>query len=327
MSVDGASLRSNLPLDNTAFNKSPVFANNSTELPSYSVVSTFQKAESLSKQDYTRLSSYASNPQPQLSLNQFQNTLSIELVGLNLNKKAIGKNSAITVESIRNGAVLEKGQSGGTVSFLQTKLTSLGYPVKSTGYFGPVTQKALIKFQKAHGIEPTGKLGSTTLAALTRASSPVAVAKEGMSSTGTLGQLLAKKARSVANSMDSVGHCFGGVATALENFTIRGRHVFSGIVGGNSAYMAANQLARSSKFQEIKIKSSQLPKLPAGAVVVWDRTPNKRMRHSGAGWEHGHISIASGNGYEYSDHAAQQMTRHYAGGSFRVFLPKDTAIA
>lgn len=320
-------IRNSFSLNDPAPVKNTVITDNLPPLSSYSVVSTFQKAESLSKQDYTSLSSSASKPKPQLSLNQFKNSLSIELVGLHINKKAIGKNSAISVESIKNGAVLEKGQSGGTVSFLQTKLTSLGYPVKSTGYFGSVTQKALIKFQKDHGIETTGKLGPTTLAFLIKPNATVPVAKEGISSTGTLGQLLAKKARSVANSMDSVGHCFGGVATALDNFTIRGKHVFAGIVGGNSAYMAANQLARSSKFQEIKIKSSQLPKLPAGAVVVWDRSPNKRMRSNGAGWEHGHISIASGTGYEYSDHADQQMTRHYAGGSFRVFLPKESAIA
>ena len=56
---------------------------------------------------------------------------------------------------------------------------------------------------------------------------------------------------------------------------------------------------------------SDLPKLPAGAIVVWDK---------GNGHEHGHISIATGDGKEASDLMRNQITNY--GTSFRVFMPQ-----
>jgi hypothetical protein len=78
--------------------------------------------------------------------------------------------------------------------------------------------------------------------------------------------------------------------------------------------MAADQLAANSQFTEIKgLAGSDLPHLPAGAIVVWGKTsasPN------------GHISVAHGDGQESSDHTQAQMTNLRGYTNFRVFMPK-----
>ncbi len=102
----------------------------------------------------------------------------------------------------------------------------------------------------------------------------------------------------------SGGLCFRYVRQALERAGVKG-------VGGASAYMAGDQLAKNPKFREIKVAEKDLKKLPAGAVVVWDR---------GNGHQHGHISIALGNGQEASDIKKPQTVGY--GTKFRVFLPK-----
>lgn len=112
----------------------------------------------------------------------------------------------------------------------------------------------------------------------------------------------------VQHATDGTGdghHCYRNVADDLDKVGIH--------VTGGSAYMAADQLARNSKVEEVKGLSSQdLQHLPPGAIVVWNR---------GNGHEHGHISIATGDGREASDVMRRQITNY--GTSYRVFLPKD----
>ncbi|NDD29247.1 MAG: hypothetical protein EB084_13370, partial [Proteobacteria bacterium] len=112
----------------------------------------------------------------------------------------------------------------------------------------------------------------------------------------------------VQHATDGTGdghHCYRNVAQDLAKVGIN--------VSGESAYMAADQLARNSKVQEVKgLNSQDLQHLPPGAIVVWNR---------GNGHEHGHISIATGDGREASDVMRRQITNY--GTSFRVFLPND----
>ena len=64
---------------------------------------------------------------------------------------------------------LELGMSGSDVSALQTFLASdvTLYPEGLiTGYFGPLTQAAVMRFQRQKGISPVGRVGPQTLAAL-----------------------------------------------------------------------------------------------------------------------------------------------------------------
>ena len=124
------------------------------------------------------------------------------------------------------------------------------------------------------------------------------------SSGGTeTGRKLAAEAQKEATNGDSQGGwCFRDAGRALAKVGIN--------TSGASAYMAADQLAKNPKVKEIKVSQADLPKLPPGAIVVWDKGP---------GHEHGHISIALGNGKEASDLVRNQITNY--GTSFRVFMP------
>jgi hypothetical protein len=115
-----------------------------------------------------------------------------------------------------------------------------------------------------------------------------------------MGEQLANAAQSEANRRGTVGNCYNAVADAIERFT--GPFLY-----GISAYMAADQLAGHGRFTEVYV--NDLTQLPAGAIVVWGKGTS----------DHGHISVALGNGYEASDHTASQMTYHYGGASARVF--------
>ena len=81
---------------------------------------------------------------------------------------------------------------------------------------------------------------------------------------------------------------------------------------GKSAYQAAPQLARNPNFKEAKFTRDQLSELPAGAVVVW----NKSAKH-----KNGHISVALGDGREVSDRIRPQIENYQS--AYRVFLPND----
>ena len=62
---------------------------------------------------------------------------------------------------------LRQGESGADVKRLQTWLTDAGYKVPATGYFGPVTKAAVVKFQTAEGLAPvTGVVGRLTASTL-----------------------------------------------------------------------------------------------------------------------------------------------------------------
>lgn len=117
------------------------------------------------------------------------------------------------------------------------------------------------------------------------------------------GRRLAAEAKAEATNGDSQGGwCYRDVGRALAKIGIN--------VSGASAYMAADQLAKNPKVKEIKVSQADLPKLPPGAIVVWDKGP---------GHEHGHISVAMGDGHEASDLMRNQITNY--GTSFRVFMP------
>jgi len=64
---------------------------------------------------------------------------------------------------------LAKGSRGDEVSALQQKLKDLGFfpaDVAASGMFGPLTQKAVLAFQKAHGLDQIGAVGPKTRALL-----------------------------------------------------------------------------------------------------------------------------------------------------------------
>ena len=60
------------------------------------------------------------------------------------------------------------GSRGEEVRELQMRLRALDYfdYPEITGYFGPVTEASVVKFQTANGIDPIGIVGPKTRAAL-----------------------------------------------------------------------------------------------------------------------------------------------------------------
>lgn len=65
------------------------------------------------------------------------------------------------------GALSKIGSSGKEVSQIQSRLKEWGYyNGQVDGIFGTQTRNAVIKFQKANGLEPDGIAGSKTLAAI-----------------------------------------------------------------------------------------------------------------------------------------------------------------
>jgi peptidoglycan hydrolase-like protein with peptidoglycan-binding domain len=70
-------------------------------------------------------------------------------------------NSFSTSQSLR------QGDSGDAVSTLQTRLKAAGfYDGPITGYFGSLTESAVIRFQQARGLRADGVVGSATASAL-----------------------------------------------------------------------------------------------------------------------------------------------------------------
>jgi cell wall-associated NlpC family hydrolase len=68
-------------------------------------------------------------------------------------------------------ASLAQGASGADVSALQTNLRTLGYFTypSITGYFGPITAKAVAQFQSAYALPVTGAADGVTRTAISRA--------------------------------------------------------------------------------------------------------------------------------------------------------------
>ena len=65
---------------------------------------------------------------------------------------------------------MKPGDQGSQVRLLQRALASLGYaPGPVDGRYGPSTQQALTRLQRASGLTADGILGPKTLAALTQA--------------------------------------------------------------------------------------------------------------------------------------------------------------
>jgi peptidoglycan hydrolase-like protein with peptidoglycan-binding domain len=228
-----------------------------------------------------------------------------------------------------SGGLLKNGSKGGDVATMQKALNEkMGGNIAVDGKFGKETRAALEKFQSSQGLDADGKAGDKTReklmgeagapkqpaqvdpkAGAAKSEAPAKVdgpAKvDNTPSKSGFGDKLAKDAERIAKSgVAGSGHnCKRGVRMAMEKNGMT--------LTGESAYMAADQLAKNKNFHEAKgISREDLKELPAGATVVW----NKAKGHP-----HGHISIAMGNGREASDVMRNQITNYPS--SYRVFMP------
>lgn len=208
------------------------------------------------------------------------------------------------IQAIQQGlAVLSAGAQGQAVDHIQERLAAWGYYGHTVdGDFGPLTAEAIRSFQRDHNIQANGQVGPTTLAALEHTPPP----SVGLIRPTARGARLGKVAEQVGRRRGTVGWCYAGAADSVSR-------ALGVSLWGKSAYMAADILRRLPGFREYKnLKPSDLPKLPAGAIVVWGKTSVS---------PHGHISIALGDGRESSDHLAKQMTSLRGHTNFSVFMP------
>jgi murein DD-endopeptidase MepM/ murein hydrolase activator NlpD len=116
------------------------------------------------------------------------------------------------------GRVLRYGARGPQVRTLQTWLTRIGFTVPETGYFGPLTKRAVIRFQRAEHLRPvTGTVGVHTAATLyelvqraLKASGSGAASSSGSSSSGS---------SSSGSSSSGSGSSAGGSGTSVPAST------------------------------------------------------------------------------------------------------------
>ena len=110
--------------------------------------------------------------------------------------------------------------------------------------------------------------------------------------------------------MHSTGWCATGVHRAvLDAFGIS--------MGGNGCDWDTNmdKLVEMGYFEDATdqfTSPDQLVNLPAGAVVVWENNESH---------PYGHVSIATGDGHECSDHYQNQITRY--GTPYHVYFIVD----
>jgi peptidoglycan hydrolase-like protein with peptidoglycan-binding domain len=144
-------------------------------------------------------------------------------------------------QPLTQGGMLQRGSRGDTVVQLQQRLTSLGYPLPATGYFGGMTEAAVLQFQRDRGLKADALVGLATRAALDQAR-PVATnpvpAGSGSLRQGNSGDPVAAVQKRLANlgyfSASTTGY-FGPITrTAVMNFQRDYRLQVDGIVGANT---------------------------------------------------------------------------------------------
>jgi peptidoglycan hydrolase-like protein with peptidoglycan-binding domain len=73
----------------------------------------------------------------------------------------------VPVSAVPSSTVLKKGMKGAEVKELQQLITNKGYSTKGIdGVFGPATEAAVKKFQKAKKLKADGVVGMATKKAL-----------------------------------------------------------------------------------------------------------------------------------------------------------------
>lgn len=133
------------------------------------------------------------------------------------------------------------GSRGNDVTELQKALTTAGtFHVGVTGYFGPVTEKAVKDFQKAKGISVTGTATQETLNALKNLTERVATppttdsAENDTLQNGSKGQLvkeLQAKLKALGYYNSVIDGAFGAITeTAVKTFQARNQLNVTGVV-------------------------------------------------------------------------------------------------
>ncbi|WP_347548445.1 peptidoglycan-binding protein [Pseudalkalibacillus hwajinpoensis] len=177
----------------------------------------------------------------QKAVKEFQSIVGLPATG-------IADDSTIDALKSRGGSsqqtetVLKVGSTGSAVTDLQNKLKKAGtFHVEATGYFGPVTEKAVKDFQKAKKLQVTGTATKETMDALDGLtekvnSSPSTGEDHGdllkKGSTGTLVKELQSKLKAIGLYSGPLDGDFGnGTEQAVRTFQSRNKLTVDGVVG------------------------------------------------------------------------------------------------
>ncbi|MCJ8279943.1 MAG: peptidoglycan-binding protein [Rivularia sp. ALOHA_DT_140] len=77
--------------------------------------------------------------------------------------------TVLTAASAAQALTLKQGSTGYNVRTIQTELRNRGYfprNVNSTGYYGSITKRSVMNFQRANGLRADGIAGPATLRAM-----------------------------------------------------------------------------------------------------------------------------------------------------------------
>mgnify|MGYP002682251831 CR=1 FL=1 len=72
----------------------------------------------------------------------------------------------MAIRSVNINDTMRRGDCGDAVTFLQERLTVLGFSVSADGQFGPGTERVVKDFQTSRGLTADGIVGAETWAAL-----------------------------------------------------------------------------------------------------------------------------------------------------------------
>ncbi|MCA0170441.1 peptidoglycan-binding protein [Bacillus sp. RAR_GA_16] len=175
----------------------------------------------------------------QKAVKEFQSIVGLPVTGVADDKTIDALKSRSSQET---ATVLKVGSTGSAVTELQNKLKKAGtFHAEATGYFGPVTEKAVKDFQKAKKLQVTGTATKETMDALDGLTEKVVsspstgedygdVLKKG--STGSLVKELQSKLKAIGLYSGPLDGDFGnGTERAVRNFQSRNKLTVDGIVG------------------------------------------------------------------------------------------------
>ncbi len=175
----------------------------------------------------------------QKAVKEFQSIVGLSVTGVADDKTIDSLKSRSNQQTV---TVLKVGSKGNAVTDLQNKLKKAGtFHVEATGYFGPVTEKAVKDFQKAKKLQVTGTATKETMDALDGSTDKVVtppstgedqgdLLKKG--STGSLVKELQSKLKAIGLYSGPLDGDFGnGTDAAVRSFQSRNKLTVDGVVG------------------------------------------------------------------------------------------------